>query len=281
MSDNLKTGVNYFNNNDYENAVKYFQLAAEQEGDAEAEACLGLCYYKGKGVPKDDGEARYWLSKSAAQHNDGHMCFYNRDGCLWYGQYLFDKKEYYEARRCVENVAKPGDDEAQLLYGICLLREGWYVSEGRHLTERFARQGNKEAQFELGKYYFGEDHDKAKYWYEKAAEQGHLEAMYEQYFYQDDNEKKLMYLKKSAEMGFDQAQFLLADLYAKGGDYDFDIKIEKDVEKAKYWYEKAEAQGMTRASDELKKLNSGCAAMIALPIVMFVIVNLIRVSFFS
>ncbi len=46
-------------------AAEWYRKAAEQ-GDAGAQATLGLLYSIGQGVPRDYGEAYYWLSLAAA-----------------------------------------------------------------------------------------------------------------------------------------------------------------------------------------------------------------------
>lgn len=50
-------------------AVKWYRKAAEQ-GDADAQFSLALCYEKGKGVKKDIPTAISWYEKSAAQGNE-------------------------------------------------------------------------------------------------------------------------------------------------------------------------------------------------------------------
>ena len=59
-------GVEYYEVGDYTNAVKYFQQAAEQ-GDADAQCYLGVCYENGQGVPQSYTEAVKWLKKAAKQ----------------------------------------------------------------------------------------------------------------------------------------------------------------------------------------------------------------------
>ena len=49
-------GYSCYQKEDYEQAVKYFRLAAEQEY-VFAQFMLGLCYYYGRGVARDYGEA--------------------------------------------------------------------------------------------------------------------------------------------------------------------------------------------------------------------------------
>ena len=47
----------------YEEALKYFRLAADQ-GHPTAVFCIGECYYKGNGVEKDLAEAAKWYRKA-------------------------------------------------------------------------------------------------------------------------------------------------------------------------------------------------------------------------
>ncbi len=53
---------------DYEEACKWFQLAAEQ-GHAEAQNSLGECYYNGEGVEKNRETALKWCQLAAEQGN--------------------------------------------------------------------------------------------------------------------------------------------------------------------------------------------------------------------
>ena len=63
-------GCGYLADGNYTKAVEYFQKAAEQ-GHAEAQYNLGVCYYFGQGVTKSYPEAVKWLKKAAAQgHSD-------------------------------------------------------------------------------------------------------------------------------------------------------------------------------------------------------------------
>ena len=64
---------------DYAQAVKWFRLAADQ-GDARAQANLGIMYANGQGVPQDYVQAVKWYRLAAdrgdakAQFNLGGMC---------------------------------------------------------------------------------------------------------------------------------------------------------------------------------------------------------------
>ena len=64
--------------------MKWFRKAAEQ-GDAEAQYNLGVCYDDGEGVVKDQFEAIMWYRKAADQRNDKAqynlgVCYANGEG---------------------------------------------------------------------------------------------------------------------------------------------------------------------------------------------------------
>ena len=49
---------------DYENAVPYLMRAAQEFNKVEAEMTLAFMYYEGKGIPKNETEANYWINKA-------------------------------------------------------------------------------------------------------------------------------------------------------------------------------------------------------------------------
>ena len=59
-------GIAYFREKHFSDAVKCFANAAEQ-GHAQAQSNLGICYMDGLGVAKDEAEAVKWFSKAAGQ----------------------------------------------------------------------------------------------------------------------------------------------------------------------------------------------------------------------
>ncbi len=62
------TGLEHYRNRNYSEAVKYFRKAAEQ-GYAESQTLLGLCYSDGTGVKQDFSEAVKWFRRAAEQGN--------------------------------------------------------------------------------------------------------------------------------------------------------------------------------------------------------------------
>jgi len=134
---------NAFERGDYTIAVEGFRKLAEQ-GDRRAQGLLGILYYLGRGVAKDDRQAAMWYRKSAEQ---GSAVSQNSLG------ELFVKGEGVPA------------DSAQAIF--------WF--------RKSADQGYSEAQFNLGRMYSGKhgiakDDVLAAHWYQKAAEQGNAEA---------------------------------------------------------------------------------------------------------
>ena len=59
-------GVLCYGSGNYPEAVKWFQKAAEQ-GYAEAQNNLGVCYMNGIGVSKNNDEAVKWFRQAARQ----------------------------------------------------------------------------------------------------------------------------------------------------------------------------------------------------------------------
>ena len=62
-------GACYYDIQDYEKAVYWFNKAAEQ-GNTIAQYGLGLCYQNGNGVSKNVDNAIYWFEKAAASNYD-------------------------------------------------------------------------------------------------------------------------------------------------------------------------------------------------------------------
>lgn len=65
-SNDFKEGLNFFLSKDYVSAEKCFRKAAEQ-GDPEAQFCLGDMYNNGYGVDKDERKAVALFRQSAEQ----------------------------------------------------------------------------------------------------------------------------------------------------------------------------------------------------------------------
>lgn len=218
-----QNGLERYRAKDYPEAVRWYQMAAEQ-GHASAQYNLGHAYEYGKGVPRDYNAAVNWYRKAAEQ---GHAGAQNNLGYA------------YEYRKGV-----PKD------YNTAI---SWYC--------KAAEQGEAAAQNNLGyAYNYGhgvpKDLKTAIMWFRKAAEQGHAPAQNNLgYAYEyghgvsKDGKSAEMWYLKAAEQGHSVAQFNLAMLYEDGGN-----NLKKDLAKAKKWYQKAADQGHKDAKDNLSSL---------------------------
>ena len=62
--EDFNKGCSAYRKQDYTEAVKWWRKAAEQ-GNTDAQYSLGVCYFFGHGVTKDEAEAVKWLRKAA------------------------------------------------------------------------------------------------------------------------------------------------------------------------------------------------------------------------
>ena len=131
---------------DKEDAVEY-RKAADQ-GDAEAQYDLGLCYELGSGVPKDEVEAVKWYRKAAEQGNAAAQS--GLGGCYAYG--IGVKEDAVEGVKWYRKAAEQGNAAAQSGLGSCYeLGVGvpedkveayafYNLSDSRNGTDRMAKK---------------------------------------------------------------------------------------------------------------------------------------------
>jgi len=118
---------------------------------------------------------------------------------------------------------------------------------------------NADEQYELGYSYLNRsDYEKAIFWFSKAAEQDHVEAMSglaRCYMHEGGpcSNEYWHWISEAAQHGESGSQYMLGSAF-RGGT----VLFSKDREKAKYWLTKAAEQGHKDAQKELKKLENGC-----------------------
>ena len=224
-------------------AVDWYTKAAEQ-GYAQAQCNLGICYKLGQGVDKDEKKAVEWYAKAAEQGLASAQC--NLGVCYDYGQGV-DKDEK-KAAEWYTKAAEQGYAQAQFNLGVFYNNGTGVAKDEAKAAEWYAKaaeQGFATAQCNLGVCYeFGtgvaKDFSQAVAWYRKAAEQGNANAQCNLgVCYNNgtgvakDIKKAIELYTKAAEQGNAPAQSNLAYKYFYGDN------IEQSDEKAKEWFIKA------------------------------------------
>lgn len=234
-------GALYAQSSSMEDAVKWYWKAANQ-GDAESQLQLGICYALGKGVPESSETAVEWFEKAAKQ---GNVEAQYRLG-LQYTSGEGIPKDLKKAFQLFKAAADQGCAAAQErladFYENPKQAFEWYY--------KAANQGRAEAQFKVGDCYWSgsgadENDIEAVRWFEKAAQQGHARAAYFLgciYYLGEggilaDKAKAAEWFRKSADCGDAEAQWMLGDCYREGEG------VEKDAGRALMWYHKAAEQG--------------------------------------
>lgn len=214
-------------------------------GDADAQAIIGKYYFLGEcGVKENNAEAIKWFQRSASKGSPyGYyyigLCYSNGFGVAQ----NYDRGEAYFAKAfpILLGRAKNGDAEAQFHIGLCY-------------------QGGTGAE---------ENATKALEWFEKAAEQGHPDALYEAAELTKDKEKAFRWIREAAKKDHAGALFRLGIYYRSGygveksdsvgvslilkaaqkgnGDaqnhiaecYEMGVGVQKNLSTAFMWYQKA------------------------------------------
>ena len=232
---------------------KYKREAAQ--GDVDAQYELGVCYYFGEGVAKNDYEALKCYKEAANRGNAKAQ--YALAG--FYAQGRVVTQSIYTALMWYKKAAAQGYKKAEIeITRLQNNKAGQQVNNNPDINrkkndnetyfercKREAESGNIEAQYRLGLCYkTGEgttkDTAKAYTWFQKAAEAGNLDAKYEYALLVDANQG-FGWFKEAAEQGHAGAQNMLGRYYAEGW-----VSMKDDVQ-AFEWFYKAAEQGLAVA----------------------------------
>jgi TPR repeat protein len=201
---------------DYDEAVKYFRLAAER-GFGAAQNTLGWAYNKGLGVPEDLVEAVKWYHKAADQGNTQAEI-----NLAW----LYAQGSY--GPNVVTN------------YGPGVLVRSGGIAPDHELAETWMRKA-VDLNTAAGQYYLGNLIENEMAIYDQSGQES-LEG--------DDSRSvdAAEWLRKAAEQGYAQAQYELGDMYNNG-------KLGDDQRSNCIpWLLKAAAQGNVKAQSEVGDL---------------------------
>jgi TPR repeat protein len=245
-------GASYLNGEgvpqDYTQAALWYRKAAEQ-GDAGAQDILGDLYHDGQGVPQDYAQAALWYRK-AAEQGDADAQY---DLGTWYTEgvnrgVLQDDAQTAAWRRKIR-AWRAYINSVDFKHSV-----HWRYTQAAFWYRKAAEQGNSDAQYLLGYFYFNgrgvpQDYTQAELWYRKAAEQGDADS---QHALGDlyntgkgvprDYTQAALWHRKAAEQGEADSQEALGDLYNTGRG------VPRDYAEAYFWYDLAAAG--ENASDE-------------------------------
>lgn len=194
-----------------------------KDGNARAQALLGILYDSGRGVPQDDRQAAEWYRKAAeqgdptAQYNFAQM----------YKEGRGVPQDDHKAVEWSRKAADQGDSTAQGFLG-------WLYAEGQGVPQ---------------------DDRRAVEWYKKAADQGEPVAqrllgwMYsEGRGVPQDDRRAVEWVRKAAEQGETIAQRFLGELYGEGRG------VPQNYSEAYFWFYLALLNGDDDAQTGLDKI---------------------------
>lgn len=172
---------------DRSQALAWLGKAAEQ-GHKDAQFALAEMYFSGLGIPVDYPAAKKWYLKAAEQGHGGAQ--------LRLG-FLYAEKHFTGLTADLDEAEK------------------WFT--------KAAEQDVKDARFRLGNFYLNyrtpPQTDKARLWLQRAAEGGHVTAMYDLgrlLMQQNEPAEGIRWITKAADAKDLQAAITLADIYDKG-----------------------------------------------------------------
>lgn len=194
------------------------------------------------------------------EEREGVKELLNLAGYYRYGR-LGVKQDKELAKCCYKKAADAKEPEAQWEFGRWFLDEG-NIAQAECWLEKATSSDDKERdkarQWEIGQSFQHtyKDREKAKYWYEKAANAGHSCAQFDlgwswYYDYKRDYKGAVEWFKKAATENNPNACYLLGDCYSMGRG------VAKDINAAIDWYKKAESSGNKDARQRIEELEQG------------------------
>lgn len=202
-----------------------------EQGDVVAQYELSKAYYTGKFGVYDKENALKWGIKAGDQGDPTALLFVS---IILYDEHKeknkkkieeFQEKGFQSFPLILEKANK-GDEYAQLFAGCYYLTKKYAhkdVQKAIEFLKKSSDQGNKYAQYELGRIYIDDENHK-------------------------NYQQALILLKKSANQNFCSAQTKLGEIYEKG------YGVNVDYEQAFYWYELAAKQNAAQALFRLSKM---------------------------
>jgi uncharacterized protein len=234
----MEEGLTALRNKDYARALELLRPLANA-GNPLAQFDLGVLYDQGLGVEKDDQEALFWYTKSAAQGYANAQTNLGQMYCDGQGVPV----DYNKAREWWSRAAQQGNLIAQNDLGSMYLKgQGVQKDYARAAAwyRRPAEQGDRQAENSLGMMYYmgwGVARDPAKgiAMLMKAAEQGSLQA----------RQNVVGIMQAAAKSGNAEAMHNMGTLCIRGW------AGQQKPEDCMNWYEQAAVRGVDAARNSL------------------------------
>lgn len=279
-------GTFYEEEFNYAEAFDWYKKAAYQ-GHTNANASLAYCYQNGFGIEQNLNKA---VEHYTVASNNRHLfSTYSLAKMYLYGSGV--SRDISRGERLLLDFAS--DPEVVNLYPIpSYIKEAYFMLgalyyqgirpevNAQDTLQWFRKAADLDhvgAQFNLGMIYnqgelVSQNHEEAIKWFKKAAENGDVTALYNvgQKYMRGEGIKKdykeaLKWFSLAAEKGDADAQYNLGAMYLEGAtdvevvDYNQGLiamtkPIEKNIEKAVYWFTKSAAQGDESAESMLRKI---------------------------
>lgn len=207
-------------------AVRWYKDAVDNGRIANSAISLAFMYKNGEGVVKDKKKSINYFMIAAEEGNVQAQRIVSREYIL--GEVL--KRDYELARLWLEKAANTGDAKSQTMLGKFYLSNFGYNDEKKafEMFEKAAEQEYTEAEYLLGTCYLDQIFIEknillALLWFDKAAKKGHIKSMYNigviymgNHGTVRDTEKGINYLIMAADENFEDACFMLTQLYMNG-----------------------------------------------------------------
>lgn len=150
-------------------------IDAANQGDAEAQYQIGMCYREGTGVRKNMKMSAQWFTKSAEQ---GHAKAQFQIGWAYNFKVYGVKPDREQALYWMTKSAEQGCVEAQEALGMNFYSDFGMSpnpSKAFYWLTKAAEQGSTNVLHNLGFYYYNgkgvkQDYEQAAYWFKKAVE---------------------------------------------------------------------------------------------------------------
>ncbi len=229
-----------------------------ERGNPEAMFLLGSCYDFGLALPADRQKALFWYKKAALKGND--LAMVNLSFLLE----RVDHPDYDRIFYWLQKAASKGNAYGMLnLVGLYAEGRGVAKNERKafYWAKKAAEKGMPEAMSMVGSFYeqgigVTQDRQQALFWYRKAAEKGDVKGMFSlgTFILLDksggmNKAEAVRWLKLAAEKGYSSAYHNLGYCYYNG------VGVPKDIEMAKYWYQKAAEEGDEEAKKILQEIS--------------------------